>query len=277
MKLSVFFLYLIRLAEQENWTLETAVKYVKDLGYTAIDIDKDEIDAYPDALELFKKHRLIVRNVYGAYDLISGKDADATELIDYAVKSGAKVVMLLAGLFDNDEITSFMKENEQAMVEFLEKNKKAKRTLLAIRRTAEYAKEKGVTLTIESFGSPNSITSYISQIKWLIDNADGLKFTFDIGNFYLNGQDVFYAYQLFKDHSVHVHCKDYLIEPKVGSNEFSYAKISVPVGEGKAPTKEIVNNFLSNGYDGYFTVEYLGVENVKSILERSAKYMLSLR
>ncbi len=272
MKLSVFFLYLLRVAEQENISIDDALQYVVDLGYTAIDIDKDEIKNYPDALEKIRKQGFTVCNVYGEYDLLNGKCADACELVDYAVKSGAKVAMLLPGVFDKTEITAEMKNKSEKMVEFLNGNPKAIRALTAIKKTAEYAKEKGVYLTIESFGSPYSITSYISQIEWLIANIKGLKFTFDVGNFYLNGQNIFTAYEKFAKDSVHVHCKDYLTTPATEDKEFSYAKISVPVGQGQAPIEQIVKRFLKKGYDGYFTVEYLGVDGSAKVLKESAEF-----
>ena len=143
-------------------------------------------------------------------------------------------------------------------------------------KNGEIRQRKGVYLTVESFGSPCSITSYTSQIEWLLENVEELKFTFDIGNFYLNGQDIFTAYEKLAGNSVHVHCKDYLTNPPVGHEDFSYAKISVPVGQGQAPTKEIVKGFLERGYDGYFTVEYLGVEGSLKVIKESAEFFKTL-
>ena len=272
MKLSIFFLYVLRVAEQENISLDEALDYAVKLGYTGIDIDQEEIKKYPDTLAKIKQHGLTVCNVYGEYDLLNGKQADAFALIDYAVESGAKVAMLLPGLFDKAKITDEMKTSPQAMKKFLTTNEKAQRALSAIKKTVEYAKQKGVYLTIESFGNTHSLTSYISQIEWLLSQVEGLKFTFDIGNFYLNGQDIFLAYDKFAKKSVHVHCKDYLTSLRVGEQDFSYAKISVPVGSGAAPTQEIAERFLDNGYDGDFTGEYLGVEGSAEVMKQSAEY-----
>lgn len=277
MKLSVFFLYLIRVAEQENISIKQALLTAKKLGYDALDIDKEELKKYPEVIEESKNAGLKIVNVYGEYDLLGGKDDNAFELIDFAVKCGAKVAMLLPGTFTKDEFPENCKLDASAMRKFLEQNEKSTRALFAIKKTAEYARQKGVYLTVESFGSPISLTSYTSQIEWLIENVDGLKFTFDIGNFYLNGQDIFNAFEKLNKASVHVHCKDYLSFPPVGDKDFSYSKISVPVGNGQAPTKEIAKKFLENGYDGYFTTEYLGIENTLKIISQSAEFMKNIK
>ena len=276
MKLSVFFLYLLRLAEQENLSIKQALSVAKKLGYDALDIDKEEVKKYPQIIDDSKAAGLKIVNVYGEYDLLGGKDDNAYELIDCAVKCGAKVAMLLPGTFSKEEFPEEAKTDTAVMRKFLEKNPKAIRALAAIKTAAKYAEEKGVVLTVESFGSPTSLTSYTSQIEWLIEKVEGLKFTFDIGNFYLNGQNIFEAYEKLNEYSVHVHCKDYLTFPPVHHKEFSYAKISVPVGAGCAPTKEIVQLFLKNDYDGYFTAEYLGIENTLNVITQSAKFMKTI-
>ena len=180
-------------------------------------------------------------------------------IVDLAVEFGANVITTHIGVIPEDKTDPTYSVMLDALTE-----------------CGIYAKEKGVYLTVESFGSPYSITSYTSQIEWLMENVEELKFTFDIGNFYLNGQDIFWAYKKLANKSVHVHCKDYLTNPSVGSEEFSYTKISVPVGQGDAPTKEIVEGFLERGYDGYFTVEYLGVEGSLKVIKESAEFFKTL-
>jgi sugar phosphate isomerase/epimerase len=162
------------------------------------------------------------------------------------------------------------------MKAFLDGNEKAQRALTAIRKTATYAQTHGVTLTVEPFGIPNSLTSYISQIEWLLERIPELRCTFDYGNFYLNRQDISLAYDKLAQKSVHVHCKDYLTSPAVEDQDYSHAKIAVPVGEGNAPTERVVRRLLANGYNGYFTVEHLGCPRTANVLEKSAKFLRSI-
>ena len=122
MKLSVFFLYLIRVAEQENISIKQALLTAKKLGYDALDIDKEELKKYPEVIEESKKAGLKIVNVYGEYDLLGGKDDNAFELIDFAVKCGAKVAMLLPGTFTKEEFPENCKLDAAAMRKFLEQN-----------------------------------------------------------------------------------------------------------------------------------------------------------
>lgn len=277
MKLSVFFLYCLRLAEQKGVSIKDALKYVKSMGYDGIDIDKSELMEYPYALEYINECGLKVCNVYGEYNLVNGTDKNANELVDCAVACGSKNAMVLSGAFPKDSFSETLINNREKMFDFLNHSSDALRVASALKESVDYAREKGVSLTVEDVGAHYAITSYLSQIEWLFNKVDGLKFTFDTGNFYLNGQDVLSAYQLLGDKTVHVHCKDFLLEPSVSSPDFSYAKISTAIGKGACPISRLVSFFIEKGYDGFFTTEYLGVENVESILLESSNYFKSLR
>ena len=277
MKLSVFFLYCLRLAEQKGISVKDALKYVRLLGYEGIDIDKNELIEYPFAVEYINECGLKICNVYGEYDVVGGLDKNVNDLVDYAVTCGAKNAMVLTGLFSKDTFNKSLINNREKMLEFLDDNEDALRVANTLKESVDYATKKGVSLTVEDVGSHYAITSYISQIEWLFNKVDGLKFTFDTGNFYLNGQDVLSAFELFGDKTTHVHCKDFLLKPEVNSSDFSYAKISTAIGMGACPISKLVSFFIEKGYDGFFTTEYLGVENVENILIESSNYFKSLR
>ncbi len=269
LNVSVFFVYVTWLAKERRCSIDKALEIVKGLGYSAIEVDKDELIEYPNLAEKILDKGLKISSVYGSYNLMKDDVDDAFELIDFAVRCKANVAMILPGNFKEGVLTQEIIASEQEMFKFLQGNENVLNAVEKLKKTVEYAESKGVTLTIEDVGSPMSLTGYTSQIKWLLDKVDGLKFTFDTGNFYLNNQDLKYAFETFKPYTVHVHCKDYLTEPKVGSPEFSTAAISVAVGKGKCPVSEIVNNFIMDKYKGYFTIEYLGNEDAYEVLSSS--------
>ena len=271
LNVSVFFVYVLWLAKERSCSIDKALEMVKGLGYSAIEVDKDELIEYPTLADKILDKGLKVSSVYGYYNLMKEDTLDAFELIDFAVKCKSDVAMILPGAFQNEELTEDIISDQNKMREFLENNDSVLSAVEKLKKTVEYAKSKGVTLTIEDVGTRNSLTGFTSQIKWLLEKVEGLKFTFDTGNFYLNGQDLDYALETFKPYTVHVHCKDYLSEPKPDSPNFSMADISVAVGKGVCPVSEIVNTFIANKYKGYFTVEYLGREGAYGILSSSIK------
>lgn len=276
MKLSVFFLYVIRLAKEKDISIEEGLLEVKKMGYAGVELDVAELTVVPNALELFKKHNFTVTSVYGECDILNGDITSGYALIDTAIKCGADKVMILPGCFSKEELTEQDKRSKAKMFSFLKRNDKANALVEKLKTLCLYGKEKGIELTIEDFGNPQSITAHISQIEWLFKHVKGLRFTFDTGNFYLNGQDVFNAYRKFKKRSIHVHLKDYLLTPPINSTEFSYETISVPVGGGEGNVKKLVKKFLRAGYDGYFVVEYLGADNFEYVLSQSATFLLGL-
>lgn len=276
MNLSVFYLYVIKVAEQEKISIDDALEYAKGIGYNALDVDVDDLKADPHLIEKIKGHGFTVQNVYGEYDVLNGKYDDAFELIDYADICGAPIAMLLPGDFGVNDLSDEMKCSPEKMISFLNSDKRVSRAVESIRKTAKYAKSKGITLTIESYGCAHSLTSYTSQIEWLLDSIDDLRFTFDVGNFYINGEDIPDAFRKLSDKTVHVHCKDYLLTPARTDKDFSLKRISTPVGGGYAPTKKIVDDLLEMGYKGAFTVEYLGTDDAARVIKESIEYMKTL-
>lgn len=271
LNVSVFFVYVLRFAKERACSIDKALEIIKGFGYSAIEVDKDELIEYPNLAERIFEKGLKISAVYGTYDFLNEPISDAFELIDFAVKCKTNVAMILPGRFKNNELSDETINDDCKMREFLDNNERVGLAVESLRKTVEYAKTKGVALTIEDFGSRNSLTSYISQIEWLLEKVDGLKFTFDTGNFHLNGQNTDEALSKFKSKTVHVHCKDYLNSPAVGDAGFSMEKISVAVGKGDCQIGSIIKTFLADNYNGYFVVEYLGQKDAYEILLSSIK------
>lgn len=276
MKLSVFFVYVVRISQQENVSIPQALAMVKNMGYGAVEVDVEEWKAYPDLPLWLKDAGLAISSVYGICPLLNGDASALSALIDIAAQNQAKCAMVVTDDFNVDELTEDMRRNGDAMKAFLKGNGKAIRALRVLQVASAYAKMKGVTLTVEDFGGKNTLTSYLSQIQWLLSNVADLRITFDTGNFYLNQDDALYALQSLQEKTVHVHCKDYFHSPALGSDNFSNAAIAAAVGEGDSSLKQIVESFIRLGYQGYYVVEYLGEKDTLSILQRSAKNLLKM-
>lgn len=263
MKVSVFFVYILRTAKELNITIEESIKLVKEIGYDMVEFDIAEFDVYPDAYSLCKQNGFSVSNVYGECE----SEQEVYRLIDKAVECNSPCAMVLprAKFSANGDIKSQM-DNSDYVQNFSN----------VLKNGVAYAQKVGVNLTLECYGSGN-IASKTEYLAYLFSVVDGLMHTYDSGNFYLNGEDGLSALDRFKDITVHVHLKDYLLSPSLSDCDFSISKIATAVGSGESGIDKILDKLHSIGYNSAFTVEYLGVEKTYFAIKKSIEYLRGKR
>jgi sugar phosphate isomerase/epimerase len=93
----------------------------------------------------------------------------------------------------------------------------------------------------------------------LLAAVPGLRLVFDTGNPALTpdfskprpwpNQDSFDSWLALRDHVVHIHVKDGWRDPASGEETYTYP------GEGRARVREILEDCLTRGYDGWLTIE----------------------
>jgi sugar phosphate isomerase/epimerase len=81
-------------------------------------------------------------------------------------------------------------------------------------------------------------------------DSPALKLIFDTGNPVTYGQDSWAFYQAVREHVVHVHIKDYCVDPSAPGGY----RATFP-GEGAGRVREIVADLKHRGYDGWFSIE----------------------
>lgn len=263
MKVSVFFVYILRTAKELNITIEESIKLVKEIGYDMVEFDIAEFDVYPDAYSLCKQNGFSVSNVYGECE----SEQEVYRLIDKAVEYNSPFAMVLPKqkLLDNE-----------SKVEELDKSSYVQNFVSVLKKGVTYAKKRSIFLTVECYGEQN-ILSKTERLSYLFKKVDGLKHTYDSGNFYLNGEDGLSALDRFKDITVHVHLKDYLLSPSLSDCDFSISKIATAVGSGESGIDKILDKLHSIGYNSAFTVEYLGVEKTYFAIKKSIEYLRGKR
>jgi sugar phosphate isomerase/epimerase len=94
---------------------------------------------------------------------------------------------------------------------------------------------------------------------FLLDKVPGLKLVFDTGNppitadgrkdFPYPFQDSYEFFSHVKDHIVHVHIKDAVMDADGKTEHYRYP------GEGAGQIRKIVSELKRDGYDGYFSIE----------------------
>jgi len=135
----------------------------------------------------------------------------------------------------------------------------------AMNQCGRYAKEKGITLAIET-GPENAVT----LLQFLKDTEGGVGVNLDPANFVMvTGQDPVEAVEILGDYIVHTHLKDGVMlkqtDPKIIYDCFAEGGIDAlnvadyfletPLGEGDVDFPKYIEALRKIGFDGYLTVE----------------------
>ncbi len=171
-------------------------------------------------------------------------------IVDLAVEFGTNVVTTHIGVIPEDK-----------------SNPRYKVMLDALTACGLYAKEKGVTLAIET--GPEMAATLLAFLK---DTKGGVGVNLDPANFTMvAGQDAVEAVYLLKDYIVHTHAKDgrkldksYTAEMVYHAGEFfdeegckkAWASfIETPLGEGDVDWAAYLAALKDIGFEGFLTLE----------------------
>ena len=138
--------------------------------------------------------------------------------------------------------------------------------LSALTECGLYAKEKGVTMAIET--GPEKAATLLSFLK---DTKGGVGVNLDPANFTMvTGQDAVEAVYMLRDYIVHTHAKDGIMIDKNQSPTEVYHAFAVggvealnacrgfrevPLGEGDVDWDKYLAALLEIGFDGFLTIE----------------------
>lgn len=170
-------------------------------------------------------------------------------IVDLAVEFDTKVVTTHIGVIPED------KNNPRYNV-----------MLKALTACGLYAKEKGVTLAIET--GPEKAKTLLAFLQ---DTKGGVGVNLDPANFTMvTGQDAVEAVYLLKDYIVHTHAKDGVMldknqDPTDVYHAFAVGGVDalnacegfkeVPLGEGEVDWDNYLKALKEIGFDGFLTIE----------------------
>ena len=217
-------------------------------------LSQDEKESYK---KLLKEKGLVVSALcgdMGGYGFEIAKDnAERIEktkrIIDLAVEFGAKVVTTHIGVIPEEKTHP----RYEVMLD-------------ALTECGLYAKEKGVTLAIET--GPEKAKTLLSFIE---DTKGGVGVNLDPANFTMvTGQDAVEAVYILKDYIVHTHAKDGMMLNKNQNPTDVYHAFAVggvdalnacegfkelPLGEGDVDWDNYLKALKEIGYDSFLTIE----------------------
>ena len=227
---------------------------------------------------LLKKKGLVVSALcgdMGGYGFERAEDnveriEKTKKIIDLASDFGTKVVTTHIGVIPNEK-----SEPRYAVM------------LAALTECGLYAKEKGVTLAIET-GPEKAVT----LLGFLKDTKGGVGVNLDPANFVMvTGQDPVEAVYLLKDYIVHTHAKDGIklnddMTPTEVYHAFAVGGVDalnackgfkeVPLGEGQVNWKNYIAALKDIGYDGFLTIERECGENPIDDILRGTNFLKNM-
>ncbi len=266
MKLSVCYNHILLASEQTGLSLSEVLKQVRSMGIQSIGCSYEELAPFTIEMKLLlKASGLNISCIYKHFDFGYEETGEAGyELIDLAEHMGAKFVLVIPGFLKEEP----GEKREQAIMRMVE----------ALRLMCDYAKDKGITVTLEDYDNTCAPYTTATEILWFMEQVPGLKHTFDTGNYRYLGEDEIEAFELLKDYIVYVHVKDRSTAMK--GEELAKiaadgtALFSTPVGAGIIKIKEILEKLEAMGYEGILNIEHFDASNQLEYIEQSTRWLL---
>ena len=195
--------------------------------------------------------------------------AKAVEELDWVATFGAPTVLIIPG-FPKPEYT-----HAQAREWFTE----------ALHTLVPEATRRGITPTLANVGWQPVVYGTSDQMLAACEAVGpDLKLVYDVGNFFLAGEDNLQALQRVAHRMVHVHLKDWVeVAPDAPNQDpFEFANTEGTrftgelLGEGVLDLPAAIRELRKLGYDGWVSVEYEGHKEPKEATRKSLEYVRSL-
>ena len=264
-----------KLLKSGEYTQLTLIKEVKSMGFDAIEftnLDPPEGVSMIDFAQMIRSEsdnrKLPVADYTIGAELLNCANLDdevarLCEQVDIAVILGAKGM--------RHDATGGYKGVEKSYKSF----DQALRALIeGCRRVTEYAGEKGIKTMVENHGF---FCQESERIEKLVTGVGKENFgvLLDMGNFLCADEAPELATGRLAPFVKHVHCKDFHVKSGQGVNPgggFFTSRAGnflrgAIVGHGDVPVLQCLSILNKNGYDGYVSIEFEGIEENMMAIE----------
>ena len=275
MILSTFYDHILELAKQEELRPSDALRLVQALGINHVDVilREGDLPRTQQINEVLEAADFSVASVCAFMDLTGQHDGTVPEAgllaLDMADILGSRHVMLIPGFHTETDTQE-------------EQDTKTRNMIAGIQSLVPIAKQRGITLLMESFDDRLAPYGTLAQLLRFYEQIPELMAAFDSGNFIYSQEDMLTAYEALRTRIRQVHVKDRDFDP-TGAEAKGHPKqdiggrpmYPVAVGGGDLPIAKLLGRLRTDGYDGTITIEHFDHPNMLEALTRSAGFLRS--
>lgn len=271
MKIAICSYSLSGLVNKDGVTEKDLLKIAKDMGFEGFEFSEINTPEGMSKIEYAKQLKAesekigipIVQYSIGA-DFIYGSDGDLEKEIE-RLKSEVDIAEILGAKGMRHDTTYGYKNEDAEKYTFYDA---LPRLVEGCKRVTEYAKTKGIKTMTENHGF---FSQDSDRVKAIVEGVADENFgtLVDIGNFLCVDENPENAVKVTSPYAFYVHAKDFHTKKSdeiLSDDGFfktrngNYLRGAV-LGHGDVPVLEALTAVKNNGYNGFVTLEFEGVED----------------
>ena len=151
------------------------------------------------------------------------------------------------------------------------------RTAGDVRTITEYAATRGIRTCTENHGFVMQDSNRVEELIRTV-NHPNYGWLVDMGNFLCADEPAIHALPIAAPYAVHAHAKDFLMKDTAPSDGWittrnGKAIRGTVVGHGVVPIPDCIRILRENGYDGWLSLEFEGMEDNLPALQAGLSYL----
>ena len=232
--ISIFADHIGTMAKQKGISFTEAAQQIQALGYRGVDV---WVHQNPEHIRILDSLGFQHASAIVFIDFCSGEQPEMEErTIRFMKENKFDKVLLVPGFIPDGSTPEAVDSIRMRIVKFWQRGHK-----------------EGLDILLEDYDRYDSPCCSIARLDSIYRLAPKMGHVFDTGNYFFVGEDEMEALDRFQKRIHHIHMKDRL--------RARNGKVP-PVGTGDIHIREVVQRMKASGYQGWYTAEFFGCEDM---------------